>query len=217
MTRKLFANYTCLCNANQSPVVYPEVTALLIRSTHSLLPVSQTSKCYQWKAQLSRPPVCPTLNIMEAVPELLSDWDDLDSEMRLRRFAAATQPSLLVRRFFTNLQTVRQTVKLTTTYVSIYTAYLISNCQLNKTKPISDLHKFTFGFLWLRNDEMLTTVRPLPLWLAGPCLRFWRTAPEVPPSRSPSPPYTSLEPEGSKGHQRRSVRAQRATTPVHWM
>lgn len=47
----------------------------------------------------------------ETVPELLSDWDDLDSEMRLRRFAAATQPSLLVRRFFTNLQKVRQTVK----------------------------------------------------------------------------------------------------------
>lgn len=39
-------------------------------------------------------------------PELLSDCDDLDSEMRLRRFAAATQPSLLLRRFFTNLQSI---------------------------------------------------------------------------------------------------------------
>lgn len=47
---------------------------------------------------------------MEKVPELLSDCDDLDSEMRLRRFAAATQPSLLLRRFFTNLQRIKQTV-----------------------------------------------------------------------------------------------------------
>lgn len=42
-------------------------------------------------------------------PELLSDWDDLDSEMRLRRFAAATQPSLLLRRFFTNLHRIQPT------------------------------------------------------------------------------------------------------------
>lgn len=38
------------------------------------------------------------------LPELLSDWEDLDSEMRLRRFAEGTQPSLLLRRFLTNLQ-----------------------------------------------------------------------------------------------------------------
>lgn len=69
--------------------------------------------------------------------------------------------------------------------------------------------------------KVLTTVHPLLLWLAGPCLHFWRTAPEVPPSRSPSPPYTFREPGGSKGHQRGSVRAQKEsdkyTTPVHWM
>lgn len=45
---------------------------------------------------------------MGKIPELLSDWEDLDSEMRLRRFAAGTQPSLLLRRFFTNLQRVEQ-------------------------------------------------------------------------------------------------------------
>lgn len=45
---------------------------------------------------------------MGKIPELLSDWEDLDSEMRLRRFAAGTQPSLLHRRFFTNLQRVKR-------------------------------------------------------------------------------------------------------------
>lgn len=45
---------------------------------------------------------------MGKIPELLSDWEDLDSEMRLRRLAAGTQPSLLQRRFFTNLQRVKQ-------------------------------------------------------------------------------------------------------------
>lgn len=43
------------------------------------------------------------------IPELLSDWEDLDSEMRLRRFAAGTQPSLLLRRFFTNLHQWKHT------------------------------------------------------------------------------------------------------------
>lgn len=48
---------------------------------------------------------------MGEIPELLSDWEDLDSEMRLRRFAAGTQPSLLQRRFFTNLQRVKQFIR----------------------------------------------------------------------------------------------------------
>lgn len=46
---------------------------------------------------------------MRNIPELLSDWEDLDSEMRLRRFAAGTQPSLLLRRFFTNLHQWKHT------------------------------------------------------------------------------------------------------------
>ncbi len=53
-------------------------------------------------------------------------------------------------------------------------------------------------FLVTGEIKMLTTVPPLLLWLAGPCLRSWQTAPEVPPSRSLLPPYTFLEPKGSK-------------------
>lgn len=58
--------------------------------------------------------------------------------------------------------------------------------------------------------KTLTTVPPLLLWLAGPCLRSWQTAPEVPPSRSLLPLYTFLEPKGVKGHQRQSVRGWRS-------
>lgn len=49
-------------------------------------------------------PLSETMWAVKEIPELLSDWDDFDSEMRLRRLAAATQPSLLLRRFLTNLQ-----------------------------------------------------------------------------------------------------------------
>lgn len=46
--------------------------------------------------------------------------------------------------------------------------------------------------------EMLTTVPPLLLWLAGQCRRSWPTALEVPPSRSPRPLCTSPEPKDSQ-------------------
>lgn len=45
------------------------------------------------KGLRNRAPPDQTTKHVGRIPELLSDWDDLDSEMRLRRFAAATQPS----------------------------------------------------------------------------------------------------------------------------
>lgn len=145
MTRKLFADFKYLCNmTNRSPVVYPETAYFLwvglevVSTDDTAINEDHAYHISIWIAEHFQNEVVKghiisekhiwagvcmhNTEYVETVPELLSDWDDLDSEMRLRRFAAATQPSLLVRRFFTNLQKVRQTVKWTTTHIYLFSS-----------------------------------------------------------------------------------------------